>query len=67
MFYVTEIVKTGGYRYTSGAAYVGGWNADGYRNGPGHLVFPDGTRYDGGFENGLYEGLGILWFPDGAK
>ncbi|CAD6238956.1 GSCOCG00008575001-RA-CDS [Cotesia congregata] len=31
------------------------------------MVLPDGTRYEGGFQNGLCSGLGVLIFPDGAK
>lgn len=46
---------------------MGTWNNDGKRQGEGHLRFPDGTRYDGDFENGVFHGLGVLTFPDGAK
>lgn len=58
---------SGGYRYQSGATYVGEWSPDGRRSGMGHLVFADGTRYDGNFDDGLCDGLGVLAFPDGAK
>lgn len=62
-----QIAKTGGYRYENGFVYVGDWNKNGAREGQGHLSFPDGTRYDGRFEENVFCGLGVLTFPDGAK
>ncbi|XP_074028892.1 MORN repeat-containing protein retinophilin [Leptinotarsa decemlineata] len=61
------VVAKGGYRYENGSVYVGTWNTEGKRHGEGHLLFSDGVRYDGLFENGLFHGRGILTFPDGAK
>lgn len=61
------MVKTGGYTYEDGTKYVGDWNQKGLKHGLGYLSLPDGTRYDGGFENGLCSGLGIMNFSDGAR
>ena len=61
------VVKTGAYRYEDGTRYVGDWNQRGQKHGMGHLSLPDGTRYDGAFQNGLCFGLGVMCFPDGAK
>lgn len=36
-------------------------------HGQGHLQFSDGTRYDGTFDDGVFDGLGVLTFSDGAK
>lgn len=61
------VVKTGAYKYEDGTRYVGEWNAKGQKHGMGHLVLPDGTRYDGSLMGGLCSGLGVMAFPDGAK
>lgn len=61
------VVKTGAYRYEDGTRYVGDWNQRGQKHGMGHLSLPDGTRYDGAFQNGLCSGLGVMCFCDGAK
>ncbi|KAF4516392.1 hypothetical protein B566_EDAN008515 [Ephemera danica] len=61
------VVKCGAYDYDDGSRYVGDWNSRGQKHGMGHLVLPDGTRYDGAFSNGLCGGLGVMCFPDGAN
>ncbi|XP_026745549.1 MORN repeat-containing protein 4 homolog [Trichoplusia ni] len=61
------VVKTGAYKYEDGTRYVGEWNSKGQKHGMGHLVLPDGTRYDGALIGGLCSGLGVMAFPDGAK
>ena len=40
---------------------------DGKRNGPGLMVFRDGTRYEGNWRNGLPDGEGRLILADGAS
>lgn len=65
--YSTGAVKVGGWRYEDASRYIGEWNQRGQKHGIGHLQFADGTRYDGQFQEGLSQGLGCLWFPDGAK
>ncbi|CAG0921864.1 unnamed protein product [Notodromas monacha] len=59
--------KIGMFEYADGSQYLGEWNENGEREGTGHLVLSDGTRYDGSFIQGLFSGLGVLRFPDGAK
>lgn len=61
------ISAKGGYRYEDNTVYVGTFNLEGKRQGEGHILFKDGTRYDGMFENDLFHGLGVLTFTDGAK
>ncbi|XP_019876484.1 MORN repeat-containing protein 4 homolog [Aethina tumida] len=63
----TPSVEFGGFKYENGAIYVGSWNNQGQKCGEGHLLLPNGARYDGNFENNLFNGLGVLSFPDGAK
>lgn len=63
----TGVAKTGGFRYEDGTRYIGDWNQKGQKHGMGHLLLPDGTRYDGSFVNGVCSGLGIMNFPDGSK
>lgn len=61
------VIKCGLYRYDDSTRYVGDWNQKGQKHGMGHLLLPDGTRYDGAFSNGVCSGLGVMVFPDGAK
>ncbi|XP_011502548.1 PREDICTED: MORN repeat-containing protein 4, partial [Ceratosolen solmsi marchali] len=60
-------IRIGTYRYEDGSRYIGDWNNKGLKSGFGSLLLPNGTRYDGSFQNGLYSGLGTITFPDGAK
>ena len=39
----------------------------GMRHGMGELTLPDDTSYRGKFENGLFNGFGVLEFTDGTK
>ncbi|KAL8580837.1 hypothetical protein ACOMHN_017341 [Nucella lapillus] len=55
------------YRYPDGTTYSGQWNDQGHRHGYGHLVFPDGSKYWGVFDNGMYSGLGVMTFQDGSR
>lgn len=61
------IAAQGGYRYENGVIYIGSWNCEGLWHGEGHLQLPGGMRYQGRFEDGLFNGLGVLIFSDGAR
>jgi hypothetical protein len=61
------VVKCGGFKYDDGTRYIGDWNQKGQKHGLGHLLLPDGTRYDGAFSNGLCSGLGVMVFSDGSR
>ncbi|XP_045533955.1 uncharacterized protein LOC106720251 [Papilio machaon] len=61
------VSKSGAYKYEDGTRYVGDWNSKGQKHGMGHLLLPDGTRYDGCLASGMCSGLGVMAFPDGAK
>ncbi|XP_033220533.1 MORN repeat-containing protein 4 homolog [Belonocnema kinseyi] len=61
------VAKNGAYTCEDGTRYVGDWNSKGLRHGSGSLLLLDGSRYDGGFQNGLFSKLGVLVFADGAK
>lgn len=50
-----------------GSMYVGDWNEKGQKHGMGHFLTSDGSRYDGAFENGVFNGLGVIVFGDGAR
>jgi len=50
---------------TEGIAYVGGYEK-GLPHGEGYLFNDDELIYKGSFENGDYEGEGILYFSDGT-
>lgn len=39
----------------------------GRRHGFGQLMFADGGTYLGHFENGLFNGFGVLTFSDGSR
>lgn len=41
--------------------------AAGLRHGLGQLTFSDGTCFTGQFENGLFNGSGVLVFADGSR
>nr|CAI5828431.1 unnamed protein product [Callosobruchus analis] len=62
VFFTVPVVAKGGKRYSDGTAYVGDWDTEGRRQGEGHILFPDGTRYDGWFH-----GYGIFWRADGTR
>ncbi|KAF5286911.1 hypothetical protein FQA39_LY00444 [Lamprigera yunnana] len=60
-------VKYGGHRFENGTIYVGYWNDSGQKHSMGHELYSDGSRYDGLYKDGFFNGLGILIFADGAK
>lgn len=66
-FILGRIAKFGAYVYEDGTKYIGDWNDRGLKHGLGHVQLKDNTRYEGGFNNGLCTGLGVLQFPDGAR
>ena len=45
--------------------YIGDFNEQGERHGPGELLWSNGDKYVGSFVNGLREGQGTLYFKDG--
>ncbi|KAE8745747.1 hypothetical protein FOCC_FOCC007543 [Frankliniella occidentalis] len=61
------VARSGAHRYSDGSRYAGGWSERGLKHGPGRLALPDGTRYDGGFKDGMCAGVGVMVFSDGAK
>ena len=46
--------------------YIGDFNQQGERHGPGELLWSNGDKYVGNFENGLRSGQGTLHFKDGT-
>ena len=55
------------YKYPDGSEYRGEWNEQGQRQGSGQMIFSDGARYTGRFENGLCTGPGVMTFKDGSR
>lgn len=47
--------------------YIGDFNEQGERHGPGELLWSNGDKYVGAFVNGLREGQGTLYFKDGTS
>lgn len=45
---------------TRGASYHGEWQGD-KKNGYGIQTYPNGSRYEGGWKDGLRSGEGVLW------
>jgi hypothetical protein len=37
------------------------------KNGVGIFAYPDGSKYEGNFQNGKFEGQGSFWFANGDK
>ena len=64
---ISDLIMHGVYKYENGAEYKGTWNDKNLRDGLGHLSFPDGCKYSGGFKNGLCSGLGVMVFQDGSR
>lgn len=62
-----KVVKFGAYVYKDDTKYIGDWNERGQKHGLGHIQLKDKTRYEGGFNNGLCSGLGVLQYSDGAR
>ena len=48
-----------------GEGFVGGWEKGGLPDGFGAETYPDGTSYEGQFEQGLRSGLGVYYFTNG--
>jgi hypothetical protein len=55
---VTE-VGTSAEFFNDGSYYIGEWEAH-LPHGPGILTMPNGDRYEGSFENGLFHGTGMF-------
>lgn len=47
--------------------YDGETNERGERHGFGRAVLPDGSQYEGNYENGKRNGFGVYRFKSGAK
>eukprot|EP00475_Leptophrys_vorax_P006802 TRINITY_DN1424_c0_g1_i5.p1 TRINITY_DN1424_c0_g1~~TRINITY_DN1424_c0_g1_i5.p1 ORF type:complete len:287 (+),score=43.88 TRINITY_DN1424_c0_g1_i5:740-1600(+) len=55
---VTE-VGTSAEFFEDGSYYIGEWEAH-LPHGPGILTMPNGDRYEGNFENGMFHGTGMF-------
>ena len=61
-----DLVTKEPYRLTSGAIYVGQWQADPWtRAGKGRQVWLDGSLYEGQWQGGKANGIGRLIHSDG--
>lgn len=59
LFGKTEEAEEGGVT----CKYAGEWFRD-ERTGDGHQVFQDGAEYRGDFVKGVFEGMGLFWWPE---
>lgn len=68
-----EVVDKGEIAFPDGRTYRGGIKADlddinfPHMHGMGVMNFPDGSCYEGDFDENEISGIGILRFPDGAS
>jgi predicted transcriptional regulator len=53
--------------YQKSSEYTGEVNDDGVPHGTGVIYHADGSRYEGGFNNGCCEGKGILHYVSGDR
>ncbi|KAI9183696.1 hypothetical protein H9P43_004614 [Blastocladiella emersonii ATCC 22665] len=51
----------------AGSAFIEKTVIHGRVEGPGKYVFPDGTVYTGGIQDGEFHGRGVLLFPNGVR
>ncbi len=54
-------------RLDNGATYVGTLDANSKFSGKGIYTYPDGSVYDGLWENGLRSGTGKMMWADGSQ
>ncbi len=59
--------KTGSYTHDDGSIFIGDLDEQGTKCGFGHLEAPSGSTYDGYFQKGLPNGVGIMRFPDSSR
>ncbi|KAJ3621561.1 hypothetical protein MTP99_003678 [Tenebrio molitor] len=52
--------------FCTGSSYTGKWNALGMAI-YGNYFYPHGCEYEGGFEDGMFHGEGVLMYPMGQK
>ncbi|XP_064214175.1 MORN repeat-containing protein 5 [Tribolium castaneum] len=52
--------------FCTGSSYTGKWNALGMAV-YGTYLYPHGCEYEGGFEDGMFHGEGVLVYPMGQK
>ena len=62
-FCVRAILK---FYSTAPAKYSGEW-VKGKRTGVGAMHFADGTRFEGEYGDGVEQGYGLAWAPDGRR
>lgn len=65
--YSSELgIKTKGpFESDNGAVYLGQWNKYGVRQGKGMQIWPDGSKYEGIWDNDMANGKGRLIHADG--
>lgn len=61
------ITKKKEERQDDGTNIQSGCLAGDCKNGNGIFAYPDGSKYEGNFQNGKFEGQGIFWFSNGDK
>ena len=59
--------KCGSYTHNDGSLFIGNFDENGIKNGVGHLELPNGSTYDGHFQKGLPNGVGVMRFPDSSR
>ena len=65
---MVDLYNSGGKRtveFKDGSIYTGLINAQGQRDGEGSLIYPDGSRYEGGWTEDLASGKGKVYHSNG--
>ena len=55
------------YTYDNGSRYIGDFDENGIKNGKGHIEASNGATYEGQFQKGLPNSLGVMRFPDSSR
>ena len=55
------------YTYDDGSRYIGDFDENGIKNGKGHIKASNGATYEGQFQKGLPNSLGVRRFPDSSR
>ena len=63
--YGQDLISRGPYEIDNRAIYHGQWSQEGLRHGRGLQIWPDGSKYEGYWQNDMANGRGRLIHSDG--
>ena len=62
-----KAVRVEGLKLEGCSTYIGEVNAKGEPDGEGVCTWPDGTKYEGGWKDGMRHGQGVMTEKDGPR